>query len=276
LSFYILRQSTQETLGPYSLEQIQGYLDQGLLSSEDHAAPVGSPNWMAITKVTGLVFSRGNDLVRGQVHEAHASSSQRPHSAGRSRGTIISFEKAIQVPVGLMMVISLSAITVAGLLFYALVDFSPLVLGFAFILISTLGVIALTLVRKKLCDDRAKLLRRMKNEYTDRFGSGITWEDAIGGFLEGGGEGWAEESMKEFDLVGVALGKAASFLGKAISNTPQNREREVFARRIQAVEKAIEKTDSNFVQAIILILFGCAVAMYAVVSFASLATGSTA
>jgi len=171
----------------------------------------------------------------------------------------------MQAPFGLMMAISLSSILVAALLFYALSD-SPFALGLAFVTVFTFAFLALRLVRNKIRDERLDVLTMMKTDFEDRFGSSTSWRELIGGVLQGGGDGWAEGSMEEFNLVGAVLGKAVSFLGGAISETPEIQEKKFHARRIQLVQKAIEKNDGHFFQAIVLILLGFSLAMFAIVS----------
>ena len=268
MNFHIFQKTTNQTCGPYTLEQIQTYLDQGLLSIDDSAAQVGSAEWVPITTVNGLVFSKGKKSTPKLRETIRAPSNQRQslEFSNPSIQSQISFERATQAPFGLMMTISLSSLPLAAFLFYVLMDSSPFILGLAFVTAFIIAFLALRSVRNKLRNERINALVRMENEFEERFGSSTSWRELIGGFLQEGGDEWAEGSLEEFNLVGTALGKAVSFLGGLISDTPKNREKEFFARRIQLVEHAIERNETHFFQAIVLILLGFSLAMFAIIN----------
>ena len=84
MNFYLNKNS--QKLGPYSVDQIQIFLKQGLVTTTDQVWCEGWPSWMAIGNVPGLAPNQSSEQSSNPVHHAQTQGAtfSQPASKGQS------------------------------------------------------------------------------------------------------------------------------------------------------------------------------------------------
>ena len=252
MKIWVSRES--QNYGPYSLEELILYLDQGYFASEDFACEAkAQAEWRTL-----------GDFVNHR-HIASAQSKPKLADPGISKKTVhrksanskntcmeLDFRKAIEVPiiggmwVGLATLIATFLISPVTL--YMSLEIGIYLIGFIWLM----GNLIIVLLWQSDIKPRKNILEILKLELQKKIGSVDGLIGYLSDFAQNYGEETLEDAIGNFDLLGVAKGFLISKVTESFIDEKSKKERESLASKIILLEKAIEKTGFAYTKSVLI------------------------
>jgi len=256
MKIWVSRES--QNYGPYTLEELILYLDQGYFAKEDFACEAkAQAEWRTL-----------GDFVNHR-HIGSAQSKPKLADPGISNKTVrrksanakntsmeLDFRKAIEVPiiggmwVGLATLIATFLISPVTL--YMSLEIGIYLIGFIWLM----GNLMIVLLWQSDIKPRKKILEILKLELQKKIGSVDGLIGYLSDFAQNYGEETLEDAIGNFDLLGVAKGflisKVADSFADSFIDEKSKKERENLASKIMLLEKAIEKTGFAYTKSVLI------------------------
>lgn len=229
---WVLRDS--QTLGPYSEDEVRGYLNSGQLDRGDSASWEGDVAWSSIEKILRLPPKTRNPATRKDA----------------------AFASALKVPVCGGLWVGLSTLALMALLAFFMMNSSPIsvLLSLGFVLL--IGNIVIIILWQRSIKLKAKLKAKLQDRLIQKLGSPTALLSFLAKFAENYGDELMAESISNLDPMGFAKGFLTTKLGKLFIDDQNEAENAELAAKILRIDQAIEKTGRSYAKSTMITFIG--------------------